>query len=263
MGLDKFWRAAAGLVTLASVHTVSLDAGTHVPQPQHVQPHTSTVRQSHNSQRRSMDRQSRAGEGGFALEGTTRPGYPIPSIATALCNAPPQYEFLSAGDTYGSVFVVRLEPATLVDASVGSLEDPDAYVDWTPQQQILDDIRSLSGLSWPRISKLVGVERQTLFRWRSGASADLQKVENAKTALAILIAASDERPSQEELLAWLNRRDPFYGDSPFSLIESGKYDEAHFLAMLTPTSVTTLSERGRDVSRWEKHIHETERAYVD
>jgi len=78
------------------------------------------------------------------------------------------------------------------------LEQPLSHIDGTPtmpgataQAVVMREIHTLTELSWPRIAELIGVERQTTYRWRNGASADEMKLARALDVLDILREAKE------------------------------------------------------------------------
>jgi hypothetical protein len=177
----------------------------------------------------------------------------------------PQYEYLDARDIYGSVLVRRIDSTNeLVIPELGPAEDLDPpETDVTPQAQVIDDIRVLTELSWPRIARLIGVERQTVYRWRNGEAADEQCLRRAVNVLDVLVEAREEHGNGRDLRAWLNRTAPLQRASPYQLLMEGQFDQARFLAMLAPSRVGSISDLARDTEKWDRHLAEEERSYVD
>lgn len=264
MGLGKFWLAATTLAAVTSVHTPMPNAGTEpAGYVQLVHP----IETSRSSALASAGLSRVWTETGRPDEpsGTTLPGRSLRFVSPLTEPPFPLFEFVDTGDEYGTVLVRRVDPRNVVeDLEPAPAEDhAQPSGEATPQARAIEDIRALTGLSWPRIAQLVGVERQTIYRWRSGEPADEQKLQRASEVLDVLNEAQEEHGTGDDLRAWLNRVAPLQAASPYQLLSQGRYDEARFLAMLAPSRVTSISDLARDTSRWDRHFAEEERSYRD
>lgn len=264
MGMGKFWLFAATVATLTSAHTPTPNEGT---QPaggeQIVRP--SRAPQQEGPAYAAFNRAWPDVITPAMTVGTFCPGQLPRSVSRLIDTPAPLFGIVNTGDEYGSVLVWRLDPRSAAAIPEPALTDDPARraVNAMPQAQLVEDIRALTGLSWPRIAQLIGVERQTIYRWRRGEPADEQRLQRAKEVLGVLNDAREEHGTGRELRAWLNRVAPLQALSPYQLLSQGRYDEARFLAMLAPSRVTSISDLARDTSRWDRHFSEEERTYRD
>lgn len=262
MGLGKFWSTVATLATLSTAPASAFHPGT---QPAGYCDSNAVRAAVHVAAPTSL-----ATNCSWGLPDRIKPTGQMsgPAKATSTAGrgdaAPPLIELIEQGDGYFTVRVNWSTPADLMEPETAILDiagEPDTPP--TPQARVVADIRALTDLSWPRIARLVGVERQTIYRWRNGEPADELKLRQASTVLDILQEARHEHGTGRDLCAWLQRPAPLHGASPLDLIAEGRYEEARFLAMLAPSRVTSISDRSRDTESWDRYIAEEERAYRD
>src|SRR5215213_6403163 len=121
----------------------------------------------------------------------TDPSNNLPRAGSHLVTeAPPNHPEWSDGtivDSAGEFVFVRFRRGTdavepVAPAGSGATGAPAT----TPQAQAINTIRNWTGLSWPRIAALVGVERQTLYRWRMGEPADEERLQRAIAVVDVL-----------------------------------------------------------------------------
>lgn len=118
----------------------------------------------------------------------------------------------------------------------------------SPQKQsheeALEWLRSEAGLSKERVSKLLGVSRQSVHSWSAGKDIRSEHRQRLLALREVLQRAIDVQGAGDRLLAWLDTPRGIDGRTPAQLLEVADFNRARLLA------TTTRSPRLKSPPTW-------------
>lgn len=96
-------------------------------------------------------------------------------------------------------------------------------------------IKGVTGLSWERIARLVGVSRQTINRWEHNEPIVDSNRRRILSVRDVLERAAARLFTSEELVAWLDTPRGADGRTPAELLEANEIGRARLLAVSAPS----------------------------
>ncbi len=129
-------------------------------------------------------------------------------------------------------------------------------------EEMLEWIRSATGMPRERIAQILGVSRQALYLWEHGGAVSSERYRIIIGVKDVLGRASVHYRTPDALRIWLETPTGSEGLSPAQLLEGDEMDRARALAMSTPSPVVQFGFAKRPVAEAFRLSSERESAAV-
>jgi len=101
--------------------------------------------------------------------------------------------------------------------------------------EIIQWLRTITGLSQDRIARLIGVTRQTLHNWEKGEPISDHNRQRLLQVKDVLERAASQHSTPASLVTWLDTPRGAEGYTPFELVERNEIGKARLFAISSPS----------------------------